>query len=689
MTTTEHQAPPTPDTTGSGSFRPDIEGMRAVAVVLVMLYHAGLPWFSGGYIGVDVFFVISGFLITGLLVRELEATHHIDLARFYARRVRRLLPAAGVLLASVAGLTILLLPVTRWINIGRDVQWSALYAVNWRFANRAVDYLAADDAASPVQHFWSLAVEEQFYLVWPLLLLVLAIGARRLSRPLRSGLLVGLVAVGAPSLWWSISLTAAEPGRAFFVSTTRVWELALGGGVAILTPHIRRLPLAPSRAVAVLGMAAILWAGVTYDDLTVFPGSAALIPVLGTVALIASGTVDRSGPIATTLGIGPMRQIGAMSYSLYLWHWPLLVVADARWGPLSWAEGLGVVAFSVLPAWLAYRYVEHRWRHSEAFVTPPRRGLMWGLTLTLVGVIAGTAIVVGAAVDDARDHQAEIATLLTDRAPQQIAGEVSPPLATVRADLPAVYADGCHQDQTRADVATCTYGDLDSAVRVVLLGDSHAAQWVPAFRALAEERGWTLQTITKSSCQFADTTLPIGDNDAPYDSCVDWNNAVIETLTESPPTLVVTTGIFWTPILGDSGLLDSDAARQELAHAYVRSWTALIDRGIQHVALRDTPYPAFDVSECVADHLDALADCAFGRTGAMAANTPQVDAAATTGVPLVDLTDHICHTDLCPAVVDDVLLWRDTHHLTATYVRALAPALEAELRRVAPVLFDG
>ncbi|MBT8493019.1 MAG: acyltransferase, partial [Deltaproteobacteria bacterium] len=393
MTQTEQQTPRAPDTTGSGAFRPDIEGMRAVAVVLVMLYHAGIPWFSGGYVGVDVFFVISGFLITGLLVRELEATQHIDLARFYARRVRRLLPAAGFTLAAVAALTVAFLPVTRWLSVGRDIQWSALYAVNWRFAGRAVDYLTADEAASPVQHFWSLAVEEQFYLVWPILLLVLTIAARRFARPLRSGLIIGLVAVGAPSLWWSISLTASEPGRAFFVSTTRVWELALGGGLAILTPQVRRLPARATVGLAAVGMIGIIWASVTYDALTLFPGSAALVPVLGAVAVVAAGTALPANPISRVLGLEPMKQVGAMSYSLYLWHWPLVVAADATWGPLSPTTGFAVVAVSVVPAWLAYRYVEHRWRHSEALVSPPRRGLMVGLALTLVGVAIGAAVV--------------------------------------------------------------------------------------------------------------------------------------------------------------------------------------------------------------------------------------------------------------------------------------------------------
>lgn len=230
---------------GDGGFRRDIQGLRAVAVVLVLLYHAGVPQLAGGYVGVDVFFVISGFLITGLIVREIERTGRLSLTRFYARRARRLLPATAVVFVAVAALTLVALPAMQWRTVGRDLAASTLYVVNWELAQRSVDYLAADTATSPLQHFWSLAVEEQFYVVWPLLVAMLVWWLRRRSGRVRpGGLTLGLLLIAVPSLVWSVHLTSADPGRAYFVTTTRLWELAVGALLAVNLARVDRVPTA-------------------------------------------------------------------------------------------------------------------------------------------------------------------------------------------------------------------------------------------------------------------------------------------------------------------------------------------------------------------------------------------------------------------------------------------------------------
>ncbi|TDD63977.1 acyltransferase, partial [Jiangella aurantiaca] len=275
-------------------FRPDVEGLRAVAVLLVLAYHAGLPLVSGGFVGVDVFFVISGFLITGLILREVESTGRLRLGRFYARRIRRLLPATAVVLAATAALTIVLLPPLRWPAIAGDIAVSATYVVNWRLASESVDYLTAEDAPSPVQHFWSLAVEEQFYLLWPVLIIALVWWHRRRrgAPSLRRTLLAGLAVVAVPSLAWSVHLTAASPGAAYFVSTTRAWELAAGAALAIGARRLERLPAWVASALAGGGLAAVGWAALTYDATTPFPGAAALVPVLGTAAVVGGGVAS-------------------------------------------------------------------------------------------------------------------------------------------------------------------------------------------------------------------------------------------------------------------------------------------------------------------------------------------------------------------------------------------------------------
>lgn len=687
----ERQVPQVGDSTGSGHFRPDIEGLRAVAVILVIAYHSGLPFLSGGYVGVDVFFVISGFLITGLLVRELESTGTITLGTFYLRRARRLLPAAALTLLGVGVLTVAALPLIRWVSVARDIRWSALYAVNWRFASQATDYLAAEEAASPVQHFWSLAVEEQFYLVWPLLLLALGLAATRWAAPRRPILMLGLLAVGLPSFVWSVQLTATEPARAFFVSTTRAWELAVGGALAVGAPLLARLPYVVSAALAWVGLGGVVLAGVVLGPTTLFPGWSALLPVMSAAALIASGTAGKAGLPARILSARPSRFVGSMSYSLYLWHWPLLVTARAAWGPIGPWSGLGVSAVAILPAWLAYRFVERRWHHSDVFLSPPRRGLGYGLALTLVGVTVGVVLTLAVPGASAEAQSDDISAARSETTLKPLVGRVQrtadilyPDPVDARADLPAVYEAGCHQEPKKSEITTCHYGNPGSEVEVVIVGDSHAAQWIPALRFVAGDQGWLLTTMTKSGCPFAEVVIGTREQNLPDETCVQWNQNVLIDLDARRPDLVIVTNAFWPNVLGPDGPLDAVQRESVFADAVIASWSALMDKGIGLTAIQDTPHPRIDVPECVVTHRDDLLACAVDRKEAMEGNSPYVVAARSLDVGLVDLTDYICFAEVCPAVVDDILVWRDSHHLTRTYSSRLGPVLADVLGEVAP-----
>ncbi|HEU4894901.1 MAG TPA: acyltransferase, partial [Acidimicrobiia bacterium] len=325
-----------------GKFRLDIEGMRALAVIAVLLFHGSVPWAEGGYVGVDVFFVISGFLITGLLLREMETTGGVQLSRFYARRARRLLPASFLTLAATAVMTLLVLPANRWASIAGDLSASALYVVNWRLAGRSVDYLAADTAASPVQHFWSLSVEEQFYAVWPLLMIL--VGVKLFSRSRGLALKATLGAVFVLSFVWSVWYTGSSPGEAYFATTTRLWELALGGGLALSQNSLRRLPRPAAEGLAIAGVSAICLAVLTYGPSTSFPSFTALLPTVGAAALIAAGTAHPETTVGRALSLKPLVWIGGLSYSIYLFHWPMVVGAEAIFGqPLSPLVGIAVV----------------------------------------------------------------------------------------------------------------------------------------------------------------------------------------------------------------------------------------------------------------------------------------------------------------------------------------------------------
>lgn len=702
--------------TGSETHRLDVEGLRALAVGIVILFHAGIPLMAGGYVGVDVFFVISGFLITGLIVREMEKTGTVGLIRFYARRIRRLLPALVLTLVAVAILTGLVLSQTRWDGIAGDIRWSSGYLVNWRFAGRAVDYLAVDVAPSPVQHFWSLAVEEQFYLIWPFLLLAATLSARRRGRDIRRSLAVGLLLVAIPSLAWSIHLTPVSPGSAYFVTTTRMWELAVGGGLAIFAPFLARMRRSLAEVLAVVGLAGIVLASVTYGATTLFPGYTAMLPVMATAAVIAAGTAHQGTLGAKLLSLRPVVVVGGFSYALYLWHWPFLVAATAMWGELSIPMALGVVAVAIVVSWITYRRVEQPIRRSAVIITPPRRGLLFGLVLTGAGFVAGFWLsamlpdvdrpdasqptitlpqqtttgppgttTTAAAITDTRVPETTTTSTTTTLAPPEIVVQVTaqliiPDPLVAGEDLPAVYADGCHQNQTDPDPISCHYG-AESGPVVALVGDSHAAMWVPAFRLLADEYGFQLITYTKSSCGLAVVDWVIGEQRIPYASCFEWNGRVLEKLTGADRPDVVVTALYHrlTPNDLNGEALSVSDSQPVLAKGLTETWRLLQDAGVPLVAIRDVPTPRFDVPECVSDNRSSLDECAYDRDEVMAENTAEVTAAEQTGVQLIDLTDWICGRDLCPAVINDLMVWRDTHHLTATYARYLAPVLAHEL----------
>ncbi|MCW2680003.1 MAG: acyltransferase, partial [Frankiales bacterium] len=324
--------PPLPSlrdpTTSGGTFRPDVEGLRAVAVLLVVASHVlGVP--AGGYVGVDVFFVISGFLITGLLLREHGRTGRISLRDFYARRVRRLLPAAVLVLAVTNVAAYLLFTGERAGQVLRDSLWSLGFLANVRFADIGTDYFDQTRPASPVQHYWSLAVEEQFYVLWPCLLMAaLWLGSRGLGR--RRGTAAVLLLVTVASLAWSVLLTAEDAPTAYFSSPARAWELGVGALLAVLaqTDLPRRIPLAAGTALGWIGLGGILVAAFAYSDRTPFPGSAALLPVLAAAAVLLGGEAGAARP--NPVLVNPVATyVGRLSYSLYLWHWPVLVLSVA------------------------------------------------------------------------------------------------------------------------------------------------------------------------------------------------------------------------------------------------------------------------------------------------------------------------------------------------------------------------
>ncbi|TGS70636.1 acyltransferase [Mesorhizobium sp. M3A.F.Ca.ET.201.01.1.1] len=641
-------------------FRPEIQGLRGLAVALVVVYHLWPTMLPGGYVGVDVFFVISGYLITGMLAEMSRRDGRVSPIGFYSRRVRRLLPAATlVLLASLAG-SLLFLSKARWEETANQILASAFYVENWRLAAIAVSYLDADSLPTPVQHYWSLSIEEQFYIVWPLLVIGVAWLSRRMGLSVQRSLTAALSLVFVASLIVSIVMTRLDAAQAYFVTQTRIWELALGG-LLVLAQHRLRPGSRASRWLAVVGLAGILGSAALFSAATPFPGAAALLPTLATVCVILAG--NRKDIRIRGLDSGILRFVGDRSYSIYLWHWPLLTFYLARGNSPTLAGGIGLALLTLVLSDLSYRYVEQRYRRARpgAWWKPLGYGTVAVLACALVSgglLLALRAETIDTALIGTPSYPGPAALLWNAPAPADV--ELLPPLARLTRDVPVVYSSKCHQEGDSADPVGCSLGDPAGAKTIVLVGDSHAAQWVPALDRIAKDHDFRLVSFTKSACPFSRVTIG---KDKPYPACAEWREKVLVEIVKLKPYLVFTSQSNYGAV-----------PQGEMIEGLRSLWDRITRTGARIVAIRNTPHVKFDPSDCLSV---TPAKCSTRRSEGTPSDVLVVAAKAenNSSVTAVDMIDAICGPDLCPAVVGNVIVWRDHHHLTATYSLALAPYL--------------
>ncbi len=677
--------------------RPEIQALRAIAVVAVVIFHFWPARLPGGYVGVDVFFVISGYLIIGSLLREVRESGRVRLLEFWARRARRLIPASVVTLLAVTVAIAIWVPRVSWVPFIREVGAAAVYMLNWVLAANSVDYLASQNAPSPVQHFWSLSVEEQFYIVWPILIVLTLLLVRRLSVGSRQRvLIIVLIVVVVGSAIYSVVETNASQPSAYFFTTTRAWEFGVGG---VLAAFLDRSPVIPSwllSGIGWLGLAMIAASTVAFNGGTAFPGYAAWLPVAGSLLVIAGGLPAARWSPSTLYRLRPVQWVGDISYSLYLWHWPLIVIAPlALDRALDGRAKLALLVLAVLIAWASKRIVEDPLRQSRRL----RDRGPWFSTIATVlvtGLVLTGTLVWSTSIetDVAQARQAALrevtrhgSCLGADAFDSSRPGACSRPFAVTALTDPAVAAsdigrgvqvsDQCKQTNADAGLVICQLGVTDHPVRhIALIGDSHAGVFLEPLEIYAKKHHWQVTTYIKSWCMgigAARVAAPDNLNSSAVDSCARWGTMALHQIAADPTIDGVVFSNFTRRYdSGDLGRLGRAATENDLRAA----WTPLVDAGKHVIVIRDTPDSSVSVPQCVAENLAKYDPCATPRPDAVVAIDPQWSAALNTpGVTGVDLTDHFCDLTSCHSVIGGLIVYFDSHHLTATFARTLAPYL--------------
>jgi len=608
---------------------PQIQALRALAASLVLIYHADL--LPGGYIGVDIFYVISGYLITGILLRELEHTNSIDFPAFYARRFKRLLPSSVVVIVFTGIMSWVFLPASMRQNIGKELIAASTYISNYLFAFWNNDYQNQGATPSPFIHFWSLAVEEQFYLFWPIALFVFyKIGARR-------GVFVGIAICGAASFIFSLFLTQRSPIWSFYILPTRAWELAIGGLLLVVPKKVF------SRSQwGVIATVMIVFGAVQFNDRTAFPGTAAILPVLATALLILS--LDKWPPLLSHIGENRVTQwLGEISYPLYLWHWPILVIPTIYLSrSLSMREIVGLLLLTTLLAGITHTFVEmpiryRKWNNRKTFI--------------IAGFVTSALVALGLFIFATYSNSISIPGY----------GKYS--LDEIK-KLPAINVDGCNRKLGQVISPACTYGDLKASRTIVLYGDSHAAQWFPALDKIGRENNLKIISLTKSTCPAAEVKKELI-GIYRVKECQAFRDYAVERIRKEKPLAVIMSGMqpFFEPYSKRDALawwLNGES----IALNRIKPYTKF------PIYLSDTPLPQKNIPQCLA----------AGR-GSKCDDSKPINPTVANGLLAIDPTPWLCDKD-CPAVVDGIVAYRDQSHISHAMSEYLAPNLLASLRRL-------
>ncbi|UVF18606.1 acyltransferase [Microvirga terrae] len=661
----------------SASYRPEIQGIRTIGALLVAIFHIWGGRVSGG---VDVFFVISGFLITGSLYREVQKTGTIRIIAFWARLAKRIAPMTYVILALTLAAAVLWMPRSRQQGFLIEIFYSAFHLENVKLMMNSVDYLAREEAPSPVQQFWALSVQVQFYAVWPFLMLAVP----RAAKKLRAGAYAypaALALVFAGSLAYSVVQTRLHPSPAYFNTLARVWEFALGGALAVSLPHMR-LPGRLRDVAGWTGLAAVVSCGFIIPASAHYPGYVALWPTLGAAFVLLSGGETTRFGVARVLAVRPLVAVGEISFSFYLWHWPVLifVLIVSRQKQLGLWGGLAVIAIALCGAYATARWLERPIQRSSI-----GRKASWhvhaaGAALALPVLVTAGIWLVSNEIAEVRQQRA-----MESRSRDYPGGSL--PVSRARLLQPGVpvypdtkrvrhkHANRCQQNERDPEVTLCRYGVQEGARKTIaLVGGSHSEHWLPALEDIASKNSWTIVAITKSACPF------MAGRGASH--CRKWNESALVNLIRLHPDAVFMTS---TRKIG----ANAQDWKEEVPLGYQKHWERLAQVGITIIAVRDNARFSRSNIECVDANAAAILKCARPRSEIFDRVDPVARLAdKPANVSFIDLTDRFCDETHCFPVIGNVLVLRDSHHITMEYARTLAVPLEEKIRQVRPDLFS-
>lgn len=655
-------------------YLPEVQGLRALAVLMVVGYHVWLGRVSGG---VDIFLLVSAFLLTGQFVRKLEARRPLALINYWVHLFKRLLPLIAVTLLATLGATYLFIPKSQWGSIFEQTWASLFYSQNWYLAAASVDYYAADHSlASPLQHFWSLSIQGQIFILWPLIFALAAVIARLGRLHIRPLLMLMFGLIFAASLWFSVVTTNTNQAFAYFDTRARLWEFALGSLLALALPYLkfgRRTRI----VLGWFGMVAMLSCGFILQVGQQFPGYMALWPTLAAACIITAGFTGSRFGADRLLSWKPLVKLGDSSYALYLIHWPILIVYLTATGhqEASLAAGLVIILLSLGAAWMATTFIDAPLRRSSWIEFNRRRAVavilacLMAVTVPVSGWQAAIKAQEQAVLAHAAVNNPGAASLAEDFVSRAARGAPLVPSATAMANEWPAFAGGCESDPTEEFINRCNNGIQDGVKSIVVLGSSHAHVLNTPVQAIAEANHWSLTSITKGHC-------PLGEDIGAEisASCVDFNVATMDEVLAMKPDLIITTSTRTNP-------------HPEIPERLDSSWVDMVrtynDAGIEVLAVRDNPRLPQTVTNCLDNPRQGFAACDAKRAELFVQDSP-TDAVAweLPDTKFLDFTDYFCGPTDCPAVIGNVIVYKDDTHVTRSYMETLTPIFEQQFRAV-------